>query len=101
MRHAGGEHHAVEELMSMPRLCTISRLVAAGADHHAQPRAREDEGTCQRQRQAHAADEEAIDRIGHHVARAAIEPASRAGATPCNVVADQQAAQFLEHQDQP
>jgi hypothetical protein len=61
---------------------------------------REHEVHAQRQRQAHAADEQPVDRVGHHLAQRQV-PARMVGRLHAvHVVTHEQAAQFLEHQDQ-
>ena len=88
--------------MLMPSDWTISRFETAGADHHAEARARNHEvAACRAPRKAHRGDREPVD--GYCMRSLQLDRCRRATSGTrhaVHVVVDRDAAQLLEDEDE-
>src|ERR1035437_833090 len=99
-RHAGSEHQPVEKFdVDTERLDHLA-VGTAGANHHAQPRAREQKINTKRKGKANAGNKKPIHRISHQIAQRHGASQEIGRLDTMHVVTHQQTAQLFEHQNQ-
>ena len=95
------EDHPIQEADRDAERLHHLAIGCAGADAHAEAGLRHHRPQRERHDAAHGRDEQAVDGVGHHVGQREAAGQPRGHRDAVHLVADEDAAQFLEHEDEP